>query len=120
MPPFTKRRTRSCGHWPRPYWAPRSSPFWEVTMRAGQRGPQHEVDREQVWTVLAGEFRVTVDDEIVTLRSGDALRLAPRASRQIAASTDARAMVSSPARPTVTTTEGGSQVLPWGSSARQA
>lgn len=86
---------------------------WEVVMRAGQAGPEHQVDREQVWTVLAGELDVHADGTALVIRAGDTLRLAPGASRQISAATDARAIVASPAGPTVTTGAGGSRPLPW-------
>ena len=34
--------------------------IWRVEMRAGQRGPRHVFDSEQVWHVLAGELDVTI------------------------------------------------------------
>jgi len=86
---------------------------WEVVMRAGQRGPEHQVDREQVWTVLEGELRVDADGEALPLRAGETLRLAPGTPRRISADTDARAVVASPAGSIVTTAEGGSRALPW-------
>jgi quercetin dioxygenase-like cupin family protein len=86
---------------------------WEVAMRAGQRGPVHAVDREQVWTMVSGELRVEIDGETFVAGPGDALRLAPGAQRQIEALTDARAVVASPASPSVTTADGGTRGLPW-------
>lgn len=81
-------------------------------MRAGQRGPEHEVDREQVWTVLEGELRIDASGEALALRAGDTLRFAPDTPRRISADTDG-AVVASPAGPIVTTAEGGSRALPW-------
>lgn len=86
---------------------------WEVAMRAGQRGPQHDVDREQVWTVLDGELEVQAGNEALAVRAGDALRLPAGALRQIAAKTDARVLVASRAGATVTTPGGGGRPLPW-------
>ena len=86
---------------------------WEVVMRAGQEGPEHEVDREQVWTVLTGELAVEAGGEALVVRAGDTLRLPPGAPRRIAASTDARAIVASVAGPSVTTAASGSRPLPW-------
>lgn len=86
---------------------------WEVVMRAGQRGPEHEVDREQVWAVLEGELRVHVPGQALVVRTGDTLHLPPDAPRQITAATDARAIVASPSGPTVRTAAGGSRPLPW-------
>ncbi|MEA2295781.1 MAG: hypothetical protein QOE86_3420 [Solirubrobacteraceae bacterium] len=87
--------------------------MWEVVMRAGQRGPAHEVDREQVWTVLDGELRVEAGGEELTVRAGDALRLPAGVSRRIAAAADTRAVVASGAGPRVTTPDGGTRPLPW-------
>ena len=86
---------------------------WEVVMRAGQCGPRHHVDREQVWTLVSGELRVAVGDEAVVLRVGDTLRVPPDAPRQVAATADARAVVASPAAPNATAPDGTSRPLPW-------
>jgi quercetin dioxygenase-like cupin family protein len=86
---------------------------WEVAMRAGQRGPSHEVDSEQVWTILAGEMCFEVAGESITARAGDALCLPAGARRQVAAITDAHAVVASLAAPSVTTPDGGTRPLPW-------
>jgi quercetin dioxygenase-like cupin family protein len=86
---------------------------WEVAMRAGQRGPAHAVDREQVWTVLDGELRVEAGGEALTVGAGDALRLAAGVLRQIAAIGDTRALVASGPGPNVTTPDGGTRPLPW-------
>jgi quercetin dioxygenase-like cupin family protein len=86
---------------------------WEVAMRAGQRGPAHAIDREQVWTVVSGELQVEAAGETFVVGAGDTLRLPPDARRQIAAITDARAVVASAARPIVTTVDGDSRALPW-------
>jgi quercetin dioxygenase-like cupin family protein len=86
---------------------------WEVAMRAGQRGPTHEVDREQVWTVVSGELRVEAGGETFSVRAGDTLCLPPDAQRRVAAITDAHAVVASRACPVVTTADGDSRPLPW-------
>jgi quercetin dioxygenase-like cupin family protein len=86
---------------------------WEVAMREGQRGPLHEVNREQVWTVVSGELQVQTDGQTFIVRAGDTLCLPPDERRQIAAITDARAVVASPAGPIVTTVDGDSRPLPW-------
>jgi quercetin dioxygenase-like cupin family protein len=86
---------------------------WEVVMEAGREGPVHEVDREQAWTVLAGELRIEADGEVVVVGTGDTLRLPPDSPRRVAAVTDARAIVASLAGSTVTTPAGGSRRLPW-------
>lgn len=86
---------------------------WEVAMSQGQRGPEHAVDREQIWVVLEGELRLHVDQHEFVARAGDTVRLPPQASRRIAAVTDVRALVASPAAPSVTTPDRGTRPLPW-------
>jgi quercetin dioxygenase-like cupin family protein len=87
---------------------------WEVAMRAGQQGPLHAINREQVWTVASGSLRVQAGGETFIAGPGDTLCLPSNVRRQIAAITDARALVASPAGPTVTTVDGDSRPLPWG------
>jgi quercetin dioxygenase-like cupin family protein len=86
---------------------------WEVVMTAGQRGPQHTVDREQVWIVLEGELRVRLGEQELTVRTHDALRLPSGSRRQVAATLPARALVASPAAPMVATEESEPRPLPW-------
>jgi quercetin dioxygenase-like cupin family protein len=66
---------------------------WKVHMRAGQQGPLHVFDREQVWHVLGGEIDVVVDGASLHLRPGDAVVLAAAAERQITALVDADLIV---------------------------
>jgi quercetin dioxygenase-like cupin family protein len=86
---------------------------WEVVMGAGASGPEHAVDREQVWTVLEGELRVTAGGDEVVVTAGDTLGLEPGTPRRIVAAVDARALVASGAGVSVTTPEGGTRPLPW-------
>jgi quercetin dioxygenase-like cupin family protein len=87
---------------------------WEVTMRTGQRGPVHTVDREQVWLVLAGRLRARIADETSVAEAGDTLVVAAGAERQIAADADLTAIISSPAGPRVTTPDSpDGRPLPW-------
>jgi quercetin dioxygenase-like cupin family protein len=86
---------------------------WEVSMRAGQRGPEHVASREQVWTVLEGELKVHVGEEHHAACEGGTLRIPPEVPRQVAAETNARALVASRAGCSVTTSEGGERPLPW-------
>jgi quercetin dioxygenase-like cupin family protein len=66
---------------------------WTVHMRAGQQGPLHLFDREQVWYVLSGEVEVAVDDASLRLRPGDTAVIAAGATRQITALADAEVIV---------------------------
>src|SRR5260370_6498573 len=43
---------------------------WRVDMRAGQSGPLHAIDTEQVWTVLDGGATVELDGQVLTLGPG--------------------------------------------------
>ncbi len=82
-------------------------------MRAGQHGPDHEADREQVWTVLEGSLRVSVNGESLLAGAGDALLIAAHVPRQITAPTSARALVASPAGAWVIAPDGPPRPLPW-------
>lgn len=66
---------------------------WRVEMQAGQRGPRHVFDSEQVWHVLAGELDVTIGDQSARLRAGDAAVLPAKAERQISAVTATQVIV---------------------------
>lgn len=59
--------------------------LWRVVMTAGQRGPEHTFDVEQVWTVLTGAADVELNGEIHGVEPGDTLILPAHAVRQIAA-----------------------------------
>ena len=63
--------------------------LWTVAMRAGQRGPRHAFDSEQIWHVLDGELDVSG----TRLAAGDTQVLAAGELRQVTALTDARVLV---------------------------
>jgi quercetin dioxygenase-like cupin family protein len=87
---------------------------WKVRMRAGQRGPAHAVDREQVWLVVAGTLRARIAAETSVAEAGDTLVVAAGVERRIEAATDMEAIVSSPAGSVVTTPDSpGGRPLPW-------
>jgi quercetin dioxygenase-like cupin family protein len=67
--------------------------LWRVEMRAGQQGPRHVFDSEQVWHVVAGELDVTIADQTARLSAGDAAVLPAKAERQISAVTAAQIIV---------------------------
>jgi len=56
--------------------------LWQVRMRAGQVGPEHVMDREQVWTVLEGAMTV---EPLGALAVGDTAVLPAGVARRIAA-----------------------------------
>ncbi len=88
--------------------------LWRVSMRAGQAGPRHRTDREQVITVLSGRARVEVEAEQVSLGPGDTLVIAAGAERRVHAP-EPLEMLSS-ARPDVRALmpDGSDRgVLPW-------
>jgi quercetin dioxygenase-like cupin family protein len=59
---------------------------WRVDMAAGAHGPEHTVDAEQVWTVLAGGAAVRLGGgEPFTAGPGDTFVLPAGAGRRIAA-----------------------------------
>ncbi len=75
--------------------------MWLVDMRAGQRGPLHVFDVEQIWHVLQGKVDIAVDAEHVLIGPGDTLVLAAGAQRQVSALADARLIVCGRAAATV-------------------
>jgi quercetin dioxygenase-like cupin family protein len=58
---------------------------WRVEMQAGQAGPLHGIDAEQVWTVLAGGASVEAGAGIATLSPGDTIVLPADTARRITA-----------------------------------
>jgi quercetin dioxygenase-like cupin family protein len=66
---------------------------WKVHMHAGQQGPRHVFDREQVWHLLGGEIEIAAEDESMHLWPGDAVVLAADTERQITALVDADVIV---------------------------
>lgn len=58
---------------------------WRVRMAAGAAGPEHVIDREQVWMPLAGTMTVTVEGETGTVGSGQAVVLPAGVPRRIKA-----------------------------------
>jgi quercetin dioxygenase-like cupin family protein len=67
--------------------------MWRVEMHAGQRGPMHTFDSEQLWAAQSGTLVIDLDGRQLRLGAGDALVLAANAQRQISAATDATAIV---------------------------
>jgi quercetin dioxygenase-like cupin family protein len=67
--------------------------LWQVDMRAGQRGPEHVFDSEQVWHVLDGTARIAVDGQPADLAAGDSLVVPAGARRQVTATAAARMLV---------------------------
>ncbi|MEU8779341.1 VOC family protein [Streptomyces sp. NPDC048606] len=87
---------------------------WTVEMRAGQSGPEHSVDREQVWTVTAGALEVTCAGRAEKVTAGRTFVLPPEVLRRIHAPEAAEAHVAMRADGVVLVpgTE-GTRVLPW-------
>ncbi len=81
---------------------------WTVEMRAGQAGPSHRAEHEQVWVVLDG--RLTVND--VDHAAGETVVIAADEERRITAPEHVRALVASRGGGSVTTAE-GRRPLPW-------
>lgn len=71
--------------------------LWRTTMRAGQRGPQHVFDVEQVWHLLDGTATIAVDGETVELAVGDTLVLPAAAQRQVSTESGAVFVIAGPA-----------------------
>lgn len=67
--------------------------MWQVQMRAGQQGPPHIFDTEQIWHLLQGEATVTAGTQQLVLAPGDTVVLPAGAERQVSARTDTRFVV---------------------------
>jgi quercetin dioxygenase-like cupin family protein len=58
---------------------------WRVEMRPGQAGPLHDIDAEQVWTVLEGGAGIEAGADVATLSPGDTMVLPAHVARRITA-----------------------------------
>jgi len=67
--------------------------MWRVEMRAGQQGPPHVFDTEQIWHLLAGQAQVSVGTEQLMLSPGDTVVLPAGTERQVTARVDAQLIV---------------------------
>ncbi|NUT31970.1 MAG: cupin domain-containing protein [Hamadaea sp.] len=56
---------------------------WRVTMRPQTTGPVHAIDREQLWTVLAGTLTVAAAGTVATAGPGQTVILPAGQDRQI-------------------------------------
>jgi quercetin dioxygenase-like cupin family protein len=67
--------------------------MWLVEMRAGQQGPPHVFNTEQIWHLLEGEAEVTAETERLVLGPGDTVVLRAGTERQVSARADVRLVV---------------------------
>lgn len=67
--------------------------LWRVAMTAGQRGPRHIFDSEQIWTVLEGAIVIGTRQGTFSLRAGDTVALPAGIERRLAAEQDTIAIV---------------------------
>ncbi|GAA1267012.1 hypothetical protein GCM10009677_19270 [Sphaerisporangium rubeum] len=71
---------------------------WRVDMAAGQAGPPHAFDVEQVWTVLDGGATVELGDETSEVAAGDTVVMAAGVPRRVRSGTGGlSAVVAAPA-----------------------
>ncbi|UQX01607.1 cupin domain-containing protein [Streptomyces sp. RerS4] len=87
---------------------------WHVDMAAGATGPEHRVNREQVWLLTAGSLEVTCDGRTEKVTTGQTLVLPPDVVRRIHAPEHFEAYVVMRADGVVSVpgTE-GTRELPW-------
>jgi len=67
--------------------------MWRVEMRAGQQGPPHVFDTEQIWHLLTGEAEVTAGADRLVLGPGDTVVLPAGTERQVTARADTQLVV---------------------------
>ena len=72
---------------------------WRVDMRAGQAGPLHGVDAEQVWAVLDGGASVQLGTATIAVEPGDTIVIPADMPRRVTADPAAglTAIVAAPA-----------------------
>ncbi|MGH3731280.1 MAG: cupin domain-containing protein [Micromonosporaceae bacterium] len=58
---------------------------WQVRMQAGAAGPEHVIDREQVWTVTHGSIEVTAGGRAEVVAAGQTVVIPASVVRQIRA-----------------------------------
>ncbi|MEN3537840.1 cupin domain-containing protein [Microbispora sp. ZYX-F-249] len=56
---------------------------WRVDMPAGNSGPYHACDGEQVWTLLIGAATVELDGETLGVQAGDTVVMPADVGRQV-------------------------------------
>ncbi|MGW7345973.1 VOC family protein [Streptomyces sp. NPDC054854] len=66
---------------------------WTVAMSAGQSGPEHAINREQIWTVTSGVLEVSCGGRTETVPAGHTFILPPDVLRRLHAPQDAEAHV---------------------------
>jgi quercetin dioxygenase-like cupin family protein len=71
--------------------------LWRVEMDAGQQGPWHTFDTEQLWTIESGTVVLTSVDGDIIMNPGDTAVIPAGAERRITASSDVRLIVCGPA-----------------------
>src|SRR3954453_13616961 len=87
--------------------------MWRVEMTAGQQGPEHSFDVEQVWTVVGGGAEVELSGQVVAVASGDTLVLPAGAIRRVtAADGGLDALVAAPAGARAWLTDGTDKGTP--------
>lgn len=64
--------------------------MWLVEMRAGQQGPPHVFNTEQIWYLIQGEAEVMLDARQLVLGPGDTVVLPAGTERQVTARADAQ------------------------------
>lgn len=60
-----------------------ANPLWKVEAPAGQPGPLHCIDTEQVWTLLDGTATVTTADRTAELAPGDTVVIPAHLPRRL-------------------------------------
>jgi len=90
--------------------------LWRVDMGAGQAGPEHVFDTEQIWTVLDGGATVELAGDCSRLVPGDTAVLPAVTPRRLTADPEAgfTAIVAAPAGARAALTDGTDKgVPPW-------
>jgi quercetin dioxygenase-like cupin family protein len=72
---------------------PTTISLWRVAIAAGDSGPDHTFDSDQIWHLVSGSATFVVNGNRLDLDTGDTIRIAGHAARQVAAARDAEFVV---------------------------
>ncbi|GAA4412287.1 cupin domain-containing protein [Actinokineospora soli] len=86
---------------------------WRVHMPAGNAGPAHVLDREQVFMPVSGSVEIIVDGVAEVCGAGEAAVLPAGSTRAIRALADVDALVAMPAGAVLTAEGREPGPLPW-------
>ncbi|WP_027346036.1 cupin domain-containing protein [Hamadaea tsunoensis] len=88
--------------------------MWRVLIPAGASGPNHAIDREQIWTVVSGAITVTAGGTAARVATGATVVLPAGELRQVTTDEQAEALVCMAVGGTASLADGQTGIpIPW-------